>query len=314
MANVFQDQVNATGGYGGIPFGGYGGGIPFSIPLGGFGGGCHGDGLGGLVGLAIAAAIFGNGGFGGRRDHEHCRGGDGPESTAALATVIAALNDRNDSNRCESVLAAVLAKLGTIEGAIPAVGCELQLALQSAVASLTAQGNANAASLTQQLNALQLGQLVQSQNILTAVANVDNNVSQEACTTRGAIAASEARITALINANELARANAQIVMQANEIAELRSDARHSDHRRELDGLRISIENNNNATAQQAQFQQQRQTDLTFSRLERDNHDLRCLLTEVLQVSRSTQSNILVGNQGVTTTGPQTANPTNVNAH
>lgn len=305
MATVVNDTIGGVGALGGS--------IPFGVPVGGFGGFGGGWGGGGIEALVLLA-LLGRDGFGRGGDHGHCRDGNGGgDSVAALSAVIAALNNRNDPDRCCEMATAVIAKLGSLEGAIPAVSCELQLALQGAVASLTAQGNTNAAALTSQLNALQLGQLVQSQNILTAVAAVDTNVDRQACETRGAIFQSEARITALINAQEVARLNAENVKLANEVVELRHEHRHADSRRELDSLRISIENNNTAVAAQAQFQQQRQVDLTFARIERDNCDLRNALSELIQINRATNQNILVGNTGVTTTGPQTANPTNVKA-
>jgi hypothetical protein len=251
------------------------------------------------------------GGFGGRRDH--CPDGGGAEGTAALATVIAALNNREDSTRCEAILTAVLAKLGTIEGAIPAVSCELQLALQGAVASLTAQGNANALALSNQLNQLQLSQQIQTNVLTTAIAAVDTNVDRQGCATREAVAVSTTTILNAIKDGQIDSLRDDKVILSNKVAELLSDQRHNEHRRDLDGLRISIENNNTAVAAQSQFQQQRQVDLTFARLERDNCDLRQQIAELIQINRATNQNILVGNTGVTTTGPQNANPTNVNA-
>lgn len=316
MANVFQDQVNATGGFGGGGFGGFGGttfGVPVGVPVGGFGGFGGGFAGGGALGIEalILLALFGRDGFG--RDGGHCRDGGTNESTAALATVIAALNDRGNNDRCETMLTAILAKLGSVEGALPAISCELQSAITNATIALTAQGNANAASLTAQLNALQLSNQVQTTTILQAVSDVNNNVDRQGCATREAVAASTTTILNAIKDGQIQSLRDDKIILANENAELRSDARHREHRAELDGLRISIENNNTAVAQQAQFQRQRQDDLTFARIERDNHDLRCQLAELIQINRATNQNILVGNTGVTATGPQNANPTNVNA-
>jgi hypothetical protein len=311
MATVFNESATG-GGFGG---GGWGG-IPYPFPVGNFGGG-NSDGIGGLVGLAIAASLFGGRGFGGGHDHGHpCpdgrgRGSDG-EGTAALAAVIAALNNRNEPDKCEAFAAAVIAKLGTLEGQIPEANCELLLALQSAVGSLTAQGTANAQALSTQLNQIQLGQLVQSNAIQSQITTVNTNVAFQGSETRQAVAASTTAILTALKDQEVNGLRDRNISLDNKVTELLSDARHNEHRRELDGIRINIENNNTAIAAQAQFQQQRQSDLTFARIERDNHDLRCQIADLLQVARSTQSNILVGNTGVTTTGPQTANPTNVN--
>lgn len=58
---------------------------------------------------------------------------------------------------------------------------------------------------------------------------------------------------------------------------------------------------NNQNQNQMQFQQQAQV----------LSGLAHLLADVNQVARATNSNVIVGNTGATTTGTQTANPTNV---
>jgi len=296
MALVNSESAS-IGGFGG----GFGGGIPFGVPVGGFGGGAGG------IDALVLLALLGGRGFGrdGGGDHCHDGGGrGGSDQTAALATVIAALNDRNDSSNCECVLTAILSKLGSVEGQIPAVGAELQLALQGAVASLTAQGNANAAALTIQLNQLQLGQLVQSNAIQTAIAGVDTNVDRQGSETRAAIAASEARIANLITENVIQGLRDDKVILANEVVELRHEHRHADSRRELDGIRINIENTNTAIAAQAQFQQQRQTDLETQRTRFDFERLHSRLDIIdSQFARAT-------NQAVNIGGTQLASPTN----
>jgi hypothetical protein len=309
MATVYDDSIGSRGAASLNLGGGGWGGIPFPYPVGNFNGG--GNNWEGLIGLAVAASLFGGDGFG-RRGRD-CDNGNGGDSVAALAAVIAALNDNKSPDCRENVSALLLAKLGSLEGQIPAANCELMLALQSAVAGLTAQGSANAAALTSQLNQLQLGQLVQSQNILTAISNVDTNVDRQACDTRAAVAASESRIIALITANQIAELNAKNVILANEVTELRSDARHNEHRRELDGIRINIENNNAAVAAQAQFQQQRQTDLDNQRIRFDFERLHSRLDIIdSQFARATNNSVNVGNTGAIGTS-QTANPTNVRA-
>jgi len=306
MALVNNESASIGG------FGGGFGGMPFGVPVGGIGGGFGGGGLDALVLLAL----LGGRGFGrdGGGDHCHDGGGrGGSDQTAALATVIAALNDRNDSSNCECVLTAILSKLGSVEGQIPAVGAELQLALQGAVASLTAQGNANAAALTIQLNQLQLGQLVQSNAIQTAIAGVDTNVDRQGSETRAAIAASEARIANLITENVIQGLRDDKIILANEVTELRHDHRHAESRRELDGIRINIENTNTAIAAQAQAQQQTQAQLQFQKSQFDFERLHNRLDIIdSQFARATNNSVNVGNSGAIGTS-QTANPTNVNA-
>lgn len=75
----------------------------------------------------------------------------------------------------------------------------------------------------------------------------------------------------------------------------------SERNRDADrhGVEITMNNNQN----QLQFQQQSQV----------LNGLAHLLSDVAQVARATNSNVIVGNTGATTTGTQTANPTNVRA-
>lgn len=316
---VALNEFNSSGFGAGLSAGGFGGfgggGIPYPFPVGG--GGFGGFGSGGGIEALVLLALLGGRGFGGN-DHGHgghCNDGGGrggSDQTAALATVIAALNDRECPSNCEAMVTAVLSKLGSLEGAIPAVGAELQMALQSAVAGLVAQGNSNANALSAQLQSLQLGQLVQTNTITTAIAAVDTNIDRQASDTRAAIQASETRIVGLITANQIAELNSKIIIQANEITELRSDARHDAHRRETETLRISIENNNTAVAAQAQAQQQLQAQLQFQQTRFDNERLCARFDAVAnQFARATNSSVNVGNTGAIGTS-QTANPTNVN--
>jgi hypothetical protein len=271
MANVFNDS--AVGG-------GYGGGVPFGIPaFGGFGGG--GDGLG----IIALLALLGGRGFG-RDGGDNCdrSGGD---SNAAVIAALSALNNRNDDDCCE--ITALMSKLASIEGAIPAVGSSLQLALANLAAGLTAQNNTNTQTVTTQLGQLQLGQLVQSNAIQNAIAGVDTNVDRSTTLITNAIGASEARLANLINDNTIQDLRDKVVIQANQLAEERSE-RNRD--RDRHGVEVTTIVN------------QQQNAIQFQKIENDNERFRNLLLDLVQVNRATNQAINIG------AGTQTANPLN----
>lgn len=305
MASVFSDTAN-VGGFSGGGFGGGFGGIPFGVPVGGFGGGFGGgDGLG----LIALLALLGGRGFG--RDGD-CDKNGGDSNAAVIAALSAITNRNNDDDCCESL--AVLSKLASIEGAIPAVGSQIQLALANLAAGLTAQNNTNTQTVTNQLGQIQLGQLVQSNAIQKAVADVDTNVDRVGASIINTVRDDGNATRALITANVIQDLRDDKIILANENAELRHDQRHHEHRRELDGLRINIENNNLAIAQQAQFQRQRQEDDDNRNIRFEFERLRNHLNIIdSQFAKATNSNVIVGNTGASTTGAQTASPTNVRA-
>jgi hypothetical protein len=318
MALVNNETVGIGAGIGGgLPFGGggFGGGfgVPFGVPV-GVGGGYSGGGDG--IGLIALLALLGGRGFGGGHDHGHgCRDDrSGGDSNAAVIAALSALNNRNDrddDNCCESL--AVLSKLASLEGAIPAVGSQIQLALANLAAGLTAQNNSNTQTVTTQLGQIQIGQLVQANALQKAIGDVDTNVDRVGAAVINTIRDDGNATRALITENVINGLRDDKVILANEVVELRHEHRHSEHRRELDAIRINIENNNLAVAAQAQFQQQRQTDLDNQRTRYDFERLHNELNIIgSQFARATNNSVNVGNSGAIGTS-QTANPTNVNA-
>jgi hypothetical protein len=292
MGAVFNE--NTSGGFGGFPaFGGFGG---------GYGGG---DGLG----LIALLALLGGRGFG--RDGDNC-GKDGGDSNAAVIAALSALNNRNNDNDCCEITA-LMSKLASIEGAIPAVGSSLQLALANLAAGLTAQNNTNTQTVTSQLGQIQLGQLVQANALQKAIGDVDTNVDRVGAAVINTVRDDGNTTRALITTNVIQGLRDDKIILANENAELRHDQRHNEHRRELDGIRINIENNNLAIAQQAQFQRQRQEDQDNQRIRFDFERLNSRLDIIdSQFARATNNSVNVGNSGAIGTS-QTANPTNVRA-
>lgn len=131
------------------------------------------------------------------------------------------------------------------------------------------------------------------------IAAVNQNVSSQGCQTRELIAASTTSILQKIDQNT--------------IDDLRHRAERAERSVEVNALRSTVEINNTATATsqqaQGQFQVQTQFQDINNRLSRlfDHIDL------VHQTARATNSNVIAGNTGAVVTGPQAANPTNVNA-
>lgn len=119
--------------------------------------------------------------------------------------------------------------------------------------------------------------------------DVNQNVSQQGCQTRELV---QAGTTAIITA-----------LKDNRIAELEDRVRGL----HVDGRVRESEINVNQTVNQAQAQQQQQQQFEnrFGRIE-------ALLAHVTQIAHATNQNIIAGNSGAVATGPQTANPTNVN--
>lgn len=175
---------------------------------------------------------------------------------------------------------AILGKLGTIEGAIPLAEAQVQLALA---------GVQN--SLQQGLSAIQL----ESANGFGAV---NANVERTGWQLSQAISNDGEKTRALITNNQIAELNRQLSVAQLEAIELRSE---SGRERDRHGIEITMTNNQNQNQLQFQAQNQVLAGLTNA------------LIEVGQVARATNSNVIVGNAGATTTGAMTANPTNVRA-
>lgn len=242
--------------------------------LGGFGGFGGGGGLGGaFAGGLLGAALSGN--LFGRRD-----GGEGCVTPSNLVDVT------------------TLSKLGEIQAAIPQVTAAVEnstltqtLGLQASLGALalgTQQAFANTKDAVQATAAL----------TLTSISGVNQNVSESACSIKQAIANDGDKTRALINQIDRENLNRLISTQASELVELRnSNARAADRH----GIEITMTNNQNQL--QAQAQAQANVLSQLAHLMADNN----------QLARATNTNLIVGNTGATTTGAQTASPTNVRA-
>lgn len=277
-------------------------------------GAAMGGGLGaGLLGGVLGGALLGgNNGLLGRTGAAVAAVGEGCVTPSQLTAGLAGVIDSQQST-------AVLQTLGAIQGAIPVAEGQVQLAIAGAVGEIRTH-------LGQVENGLTAGQSMINKNISEAIAaslasqnNINVNVLTQGSQTRDvitqygvanltatkdaqfatqvAIAASTKEILGAINGNVIDSLNRQLTVAESRAMEDRVLGRQRE-------TEITITNTNTANAQQAQFQQQQQQLVVgFNHL--------CSLVGNLQNAVATQSNMIIGNAGPTTTGAQTANPINV---
>lgn len=233
---------------------------------------------GGLIGGVLLGALLGrNGGlFGG-----------GGEANGLQSSI--------DTN-------VILQSLGDIKAAVPLAESQVQLALAGAQADITSQSLQQTIALQNQgfnaqlstlSNFNQLGDKVDALAAANALAIATNQFNCVQATM-----ADGEKTRALISSIDKQNDNRLITAQANEIIELRAEQNRTSDRH---GIEINMINNQNQN--QMQFQQQQQVLNTLAHV----------LADVSQVARATNSNVIVGNTGASTTGAQTASPTNVRA-
>lgn len=269
---------------------------------GGGGWGHDGFGGGGMLGGLLVGALLGRGGFGGLGGgfgggvpvvpefggfgHGHCGGGGFGEKLLDTA---------------------ILSKLGDIQGAIPLAACEVSAQLAEQTGDINLSTAQQTLALSNQINTGALANQI-------AFGNVKDSVQATAAITNANIAAATAAVNvgtlqtaiairddgdktrALISSIDRDNLSRMLSDANNVIAELKF-GRENDSRQH--GIEIQMINNQNQN--QLQFQAQAQG-IGF---------LQHCLNDVGQVAKATNQNVLVGNSGVTATGPQTANPTNV---
>lgn len=233
----------------------------------GFGGG---DGLGGglLGGLLLGTLLRGGlGGFNG-------------------------VNDRV-AEPCVTTTDLIQQTLGDIKSSIPFNEAQVQLALSSALASITQQNNSNTQYLSGQNTAAELAAATTAALITRDIAAVDTNVDRQSTAIQIAINADGEKTRALITANQIADLNQRLT-----VAQLENAENRAINREQVNSHNVTTTVNMNQ--QQQQLQAQRQDFL-----------LNQLVSGFGQLARATNSNVVVGSTGVGTS--QTANPTNVAA-
>jgi hypothetical protein len=283
--------------------GGYGGGGTGAAIGGGLGAGL----LGGVLGGAL---LGGNGGglFGGRN------GGnvEGVVTPALLAASLAQVTDTSQNTT-------VLQSLGDIKASVPLAEGQVQLAIAGAVGEIRSHLGAVE-------NGLVSGQSMINKNISDAIAsslasqnNINVNVLTQGSQTRESVAAygvanlnatkdaqfataaaisqSTKEVLAAINDQNISNLQRQLTVAETALLERNATLRG----RETE-INVTQTVNQNQAQMQTQQQQQQQAIL-----------LNNIWTQMagMQQAIATNSNMIIGNTGATTTGPQTANPVNV---
>lgn len=268
------------------------------------GGGLGAGVLGGVLGGAL---LGGNGVLGGRGANA-----DGIVTPALLAASLAQVTDTAQNTT-------VLQTLGDIKASVPLAEGQVQLALAGAQADIN--GNINSS-----LQIAVQGQALINKNISEAIAaslasqnNININVLQSAAATRDAVTTyGVANLTATKDsqfATQVAISNstkeilAALTNQNIDNLQRQLTVAESNAREDrMIGRQREVEVNVNQTVTQVQAQAQAQQQQQQQILLLNNL---CNLMGGLQNAVATNSNMIIGNTGATTTGPQTANPVNV---
>ena len=239
--------------------------------------GLGGDGGGGILSGLILGALLGRGGLGGL----------GGASEPAIAVNVATKEDL------------ILQTLGDVKASIPYNEAQVQLALAGAVTQINNQANVNTLSIQAAQNAAALAASTNAALIARDIAAVDTNVDRQSAAIQVAVKDSERNILEVLNQNRIRDLEQQLT-----VSQLRESENRAIIREQENSHNITVTQNNNQAQAQLQFQRQDQNIQTL---------LNCISGLSGQVARATNANLIVGNTGATTTGPQTANPVNVNA-
>lgn len=255
---------------------------------------------GGLVGGVVLGALLGG--------NRGLLGGNGvageacvtpTQLTSGLASVI-------DSNQNTVLLQSV----GDVKAAVPLAEAQVQLALAGTQAEITSMINTNATAsalanqLTNQNIANAIAASLASQGAIKesiaayGVANL-NATKDSQFATQVAISNSTKEILGAITGNVIDGLNRQLTVAESRAQEDRLLGRQRE-------VEVNVTQTVNQNQLQLQAQQQQQQQAVF------NATILAHLQN-LQVATATNSNLIVGNAGATTTGAQTANPVNVRA-
>lgn len=276
----------------------------------------------------IASGGFG-GGWGGGRGGWNNNGDESAQITQGFANINSHLNTQASHqstsalmNHIGSDTHHIMARLAQIQAEIPSTALQTQATIHNTQGVLT-----NHIFQDTLANANQHSQLLQSLAASTADINNTTRLAKDAIETVGAsvnlgiaglgtqlaqqtfalaqVTQNDGATTrALIQSIQDANLQRQLTTAQNEIIELRGDRNVRDRSRETEVSITQTVNQNQAQAQQQQ-QQQAQFGLLSNILAQ--------LSGITQIAHATNSNVIAGNTGAVVTGPQTANPTNVNA-
>lgn len=285
-------------------------------------GGGTGAAVGGGLGAGLLGGILGgvllnrNGVLGGGID-----GGAGCVTPAMLTSGLASVIDSNQNTT-------LLQSVGDVKAAVPLAEAQVQLALAGSTAQIqsTLNNNASAAALANSLTNQNIanstattlaGQVAINKNIADAIAAslASQSAIKETVAAYGVAnlnATKDAQFAIVTAGNQntkeiLAALNQQNVdnlqRQLTVAESVGLENRLLGRQREVE-VNVTQTVNQNQLQAQAQLQQQQQAVFNATIMAH---------LQNLQVATAANTNLIVGNTGATTTGPQTANPVNVRA-
>lgn len=258
---------------------------------------------GGLLGGILGGALLGNRGLLGTGAAVAAEVGAGVVTPAMLTSGLASVIDSNQNTT-------LLQSVGDVKAAVPLAEAQVQLAIAGSTATLTsgqAMINKNiseaiAASLASQnnINVNVLNQGSQTRELVNAIGQANLTATKDAqFATQVAVSNSTKEILAALNDQNTANLQRQLTVAEASLLENRLVGRQREV--EVNVTQTVAQNQAQAQAQQ----QQQQQAIILAQL--------CSAIQGLQVATATNSNLIVGNTGATTTGPQAANPVNVRA-
>lgn len=277
--------------------------IPAMLGNNGSTGAAVGGGLGaGLLGGMLGGALLG-GNRGGLFGGNGVGDGGGFVTPALLASSLAQVTDTAQSTT-------VLQTLGDIKASVPLAEGQVQLALAGAQADInrnigsslqvaisgqaTINKNISDAIATSLASQSSIKESIAAYGVANLTATKDSQFA-----TQVAINNSTKEILAALNQQNVDNLQRQLTVAESNGLENRLFSRQ----REVE-VNVTQTVNQNQVQLQAQQQQQQQA-IILAQL--------CSAIQGLQVATATNSNLIVGNTGATTTGAQTANPVNVRA-
>lgn len=263
---------------------------------------------GGLLGGILGGALLGNNGVLGRNGVggvvEPC------VTPMQLQTATGSIIDAGQNNQIMGMLQGIATSVPVAEG-------QVQLALAQAQGQLSNQINTNLVSNTQGFANTQLGIATAAANIIAVGETVKDTVNTTSAATQLAIANSVAQglqntnfiVTQVRDDGDRTRAlliaqNENALRDANTALQIRLSETQAEGRARGTEVNVSQVVNQAQAQSQAQAQQQ-QLIVGFNQL--------CSHVMGLQNAVATNSNLIIGNTGATTTGAQTSSPVNVHA-
>ncbi len=230
--------------------------------------------------------------------------GRGPADDCAQVAAATGLNPGQ-----AAMLQTLLEGQSSLRAEVPTTALETQAAIQQSIAALSLAGQQGLANLKDSVQATSALQIAATSGVKDAVQTLGAFLARDLCDVKSTVMAQGCETRELVQATSTAILSR---IDRGEIDALRHERDRAERSIEVNALRSTVEVNQTVNTTQAQAQGQFQVQAQFQDI---NSVLRRLcddIDRVHQTARATNSNVIAGNTGAVVTGPQTANPTNVN--